>query len=102
MTYQKLSTSFSRREGVAESTMMGSPCLRYKGEFIAMMFAREESLIVKLASERVNEIIASGDGNAFTFTKKRFNKWVLIPIEFEHKYADYLEQALQYAKQNTA
>jgi hypothetical protein len=84
--------------GVEESTMMGTPCLRYKGEFIGMMFDREDSLIVKVPAERVSEIIANGDGNEFNFTKKRFKEWVLIPSEFDEAYGAYLAEALAYAK----
>jgi len=98
MNYQHLADHFSERDGVEKSTMMGTPCLRYRGNFIGMMFDKEGSLIVKLSPQRVNEIIADGLGKEFNFTKKRFKEWVLIPLEFEEKYADYLEEALKYAK----
>ncbi len=98
MNYSLLADQFCGYEGVEKSTMMGTPCLRYKGAFIGMMFDKEESLIVKLSPERVNDLIAEGLGNEFNFTKKRFKEWVLIPLEFEEKYSDYLEEAIQYAK----
>jgi len=78
--------------------MMGSPCLRYNGEFVAMMFEKQESLIIKVAPERVNELIAEGEANEFNYTGKRFKEWVLIPLEFEDKYSMYLDEALAYAK----
>lgn len=77
--------------------MMGTPCLRYRGDFVAMMFAKADSLIIKVSPARVNEIIANGNGNEFNFTKKRFKEWVLIPIEFEDQYEAYLDEALAYA-----
>jgi len=51
--------------------MMGTPCLRYSGNFIGMMFDKEDSLIVKLSPQRVNEIIADDLGKEFNFTKKK-------------------------------
>ena len=98
MSYQQLAQQFTQQDGVEESTMMGSPCLRYKGEFVTMMFDKQESLIVKLPADRVNELIADGDGNEFNFTKKRFKEWVLIPMEFEDRFSGYVEEALAFAK----
>ena len=97
-SYHDLVIRFISQQGVAQCTMMGTPCLRYQGEFIAMMFEREDSLIIKVAATRVDEIISAGQGSEFKFTKKRFKEWVLIPREFEDKYPDYVDEALQYAK----
>ena len=99
MSYPKLAKKFSRRKGVEQSTMMGTPCLRYQGEFFAMMFDKADSLIVKVSADRVNELIETGKGNPFNFTKKQFREWVLIPGKFEEEYSDYIEEALRYAKQ---
>ena len=71
MKFDRLVVDFVQIEGVAESTMMGTPCLRYKGDFIAMFFDREESLIIKISPERVNQLIADGLANEFNYTKKR-------------------------------
>lgn len=98
MEYKELADQFEEYEGVEQSTMMGSPCLRYKGDFIAMMFAKQESLIIKVSAERVNEIIEQGEGNEFNYTKKRFKEWVLIPLELEERYIAYIDEALAYAK----
>ena len=98
MTYQKAAQKLVKAEGVNYSTMMKSPCLRYKGDFMAMMFERENALIVKLSPERVDELIVSGEGREFNFTKKRFKEWVLIPSEMERHYEKYMQEALAYAK----
>jgi|TARA_B100001964_G_C13900489_1_gene451428 hypothetical protein len=78
--------------------MMKSPCLRYKGDFIAVMFEKEDSLIIKVAPDCVDELIANGMGMEFNFTKKKFKEWVLMPLEFEDKYEFYINEALEYAK----
>lgn len=98
MSYEQAVSALLQEEGVEESTMMKSPCLRYKGDFLAMMFDKEDALIVKVSPERVNELIATGDGMEFNFTKKRFKEWVLIPLEFQDDYEGYINEALSYAK----
>lgn len=100
MSYQKIVDKILLEKGVELSTMMKAPCLRYKGDFITMMFAKEESLIIKVSSSRVNEIVANNQGNEFKFTKKRFKEWVLIPLDFEEEYESYIYEALEYAKSN--
>ena len=78
--------------------MMNAPCLRYNGSFVAMMFEREDCLIVKLAADRVDALIDSGAGLEFNFTKKTFKQWVLIPRRYEDEYEAYVREALEYAK----
>ena len=98
MSYERAVDKISQEDGVEQSTMMKSPCLRYKGDFMAMMFEKEESLIIKVSPDRVNQIIAEGKGLEFNFTKKRFKEWVLIPLEFEDDYESYIYESLEYAK----
>ncbi len=98
MSYERAVDKISQEDGVEQSTMMKTPCLRYKGDFMAMMFDKEESLIIKVSPNRVNELIAEGKGLEFNFTKKRFKEWVLIPLEFEDDYESYIYESLAYAK----
>lgn len=98
MSYDILQSKIMREAGVEESTMMSRPCLRYKGKFIAMMFDREDALIIKVAPERVNELIDQGKGLEFNFTKKRFKEWVIIPADMEEEYESFIYEALDYAK----
>jgi len=98
MSFDLARSELLKEDGVELSTMMKTPCLRYKGEFLTMMFDKEEALIIKVAPERVNELITEGKGKEFNFTKKRFKEWVLIPSEFEDEYEEYIYEALEYAK----
>lgn len=100
MSYEQAIHRLLLEEGVEESTMMKSPCLRYKGSFLTMMFKQQEALIIKVSPERVNELVALGKGAEFKFTKKRFKEWVLIPQEHESDFEDYMREALAYAKNN--
>ncbi|MBT3917485.1 MAG: hypothetical protein HOF23_14000, partial [Rhodospirillaceae bacterium] len=76
MRYDDIADKIVLEKGVEKSTMMKSPCLRYQGDFIAMMFDREDSLIIKVSPNRVDELIADGKGMEFNFTKKKFKEWV--------------------------
>jgi hypothetical protein len=98
MSYNLATSNILLEDGVEMSTMMNSPCLRYKGAFIASMFEKEDCLIIKVSSERVNELIDEGKGMEFNFTRKRFKEWVLIPLEFKEEYESFLHEALDYAK----
>ena len=98
MGYAEVVVKMLQDEGVELSTMMKVPCLRFKGEFMAMMFDQENALIIKVSPERVDQLIAEGEGLPFNFTKKRFKEWVLIPTELEDKYETYIYEALDYAK----
>lgn len=97
MRYAQIVHKITQENGVEESTMMKSPCLRYKGNFMAMMFSKEDALIIKVSPERVNEIIEDGKGREFNFTKKRFKEWVLIPLDFEDDFEAFIDEALAYA-----
>ena len=98
MSYEESIKKLTFEKDVEHSTMMKTPCLRYKGEFMGMFFDKEDALIVKLSPYRVNEIIEQGFGREFNFTKKRFKEWVLIPTDFEELFESYFYEALKYAK----
>lgn len=98
MSYDELVNKLTCEDGVEESTMMKSPCLRYRGVFWAMIFKKEEALIVKVSPERVEELIAEGKGLEFNFTKKKFKEWVLVPLDYEDEYESLLYESLTYLK----
>ncbi len=101
MSYARAFNALLQEDGLEESTMMKTPCLRYRGEFLAMMFDKEDAMIIKVSAQRVNELTSSGIGREFNFTKKRFKEWVLIPLEFEDDFEAYMREALAYAKSKT-
>ena len=99
MNYDEIAFKFVHEHGAEISTMMGTPCLRYKGQFIAMMFDKEDALIIKVSEKSVNELIDREIGREFNFTKKRFKEWVLIPMKFHNEYEAHILAALNYAKE---
>ncbi len=99
MSYDQVVNKIIQENGVEQSTMMKSPCLRYQGNFMAIMFDKEDALIIKVSAERVDELIAEGVGREFNFTKKKFKEWVLIPLEYEDEYEQFIYESLAHAKQ---
>ena len=87
-----------RFQWVEESTMMGTHCLRYNGDFFTMWFDKANSLIVKLPTSRVTELIELGEGNPFNFTRKQFKEWVLIPVGRSGDFEKLTREALEYAR----
>jgi len=98
MGYDEIADKMAKESGVEQSTMMKSPCPRCKGDFMAMMFQKEDYLIIKVPPARVDALIDAGDGREMNFTKKKFKEWVLIPREFEDKFEAYIREALDYAE----
>lgn len=58
---------------------MGFPCLRAKGQFLAVPEFGGEGLIVKLSQARVEALIAEGTGQPCAPAGRAFREWVLIP-----------------------
>ena len=97
VSYSQAVARLLKEDGVEESTMMKTPCLRYKGSFMAMLFEKEEALIIKVSPQRVDQLINEGKGKEFNFTKKRFKEWVLIPFIYEDDFESYIFESLEYA-----
>ncbi len=63
---------------IEEGTLMGGPCVRHAGEFVAMPHHKGPGMVVKLSKDRVAELIDAGTGQSFAPAKKVFKEWVLI------------------------
>lgn len=98
MSYAQGVAELLAEYGVAEATMMKSPCLRYQGDFMCMFFDKADALIIKVSSERVTELIEAGIGLEFNYTKRPFKEWVLIPLAFAEDFPSYMREALDYAR----
>lgn len=98
MTFDELAETVLPIEDVELSTMMRTPCIRYKGEFVSMMFDKKDSLIVKLPEERVHELVERGAANYFDFTSKRFKEWVLIPYGNEKMFEKLVKESIDYMR----
>lgn len=82
--------------GVDEGTLMGFPCLRVDGNFFATCDHRSGELIVKLARERVSELVESGVGQPFAPAGRVFKEWVLVPERDEKRWANLIAEAREF------
>jgi hypothetical protein len=85
------------RPEVTRSTMMGLPCLRWKGAFFASYDRRTGDLLVKLAETRVDELVAAERARAFAPAGRRFREWAAIPESRSRSWQRHLHEALEFA-----
>ena len=77
--FWELAGEFLGRDGVHEGTIMGFPCLRVGGEFLATAWNATGDLIVKLPRARVLELVEAGEGEPFAPAGKVFKEWLQVP-----------------------
>lgn len=80
---------------VSEGKMFGFRCVRAGRAFIAMPGHQTDGMVVKLPSERVSELIASGKGSPVAPAGKAFTEWVEIAATED--WHPYLEEALEFS-----
>ena len=81
---------------IAEGTIMGGPCLRAAGEFVAMPHHKGPGLVVKLPRERVAELIDDGVGQPFAPAGKVFGEWVLIEAFDDDRWEALLRESVAF------
>jgi len=85
------------RIGVERSTMMGLPCLRFSGTFVASFDRRTGNLLIKLTESRVDELVGSGQAVPFAPAGRRFREWAAVPEGRSEGWRPLLDEALQAA-----
>jgi len=78
---------------VTHGTMMGFPCLRANGNFLACVERATGNLIVKLPAERVDELVASGAGIPFAPSGRVFREWVAFAVPDDEQWTALLDEA---------
>ena len=81
---------------IIEGELMRSRCVRVGKEFLAMPEYQTGDLVVKLPRERVDELIANGDGLAFAPAKKVFREWVLVPTRDKKLCKGLLDEGFEF------
>ena len=79
--------------------MMGYPCVRLAGKFLASYDDQAGCLVVKLPRERVTELVVAGDGDPFAPAGKVFREWVSIPAIDRELWQTLLAEAVDFARQ---
>ena len=94
----ELATDWCRKPGVEPGTMMGFPCLRFQGAFMACMHRDATHLIVKLPATRVAALVAQQHGEAFAPAGKVFKEWLAVPVSLEHTFDARMQEAWDFAR----
>ncbi len=84
--------------GLAEpGTIMGHPCLRIRGTFLAMPYHAGPGMVVKLPRDRVTAIIAAGQGEPFAPAGRIFREWLHVPADNPQCWTDLLAEGIAFA-----
>jgi hypothetical protein len=78
MAYEAVAEQLLGQPGVSEGKMFGMDCMKAGGKVFAGRWD-EDRLVVKLPRERVEELLASGDGEPFEpMAGRAMKEWVVV------------------------
>lgn len=98
--YEELTDDLLYDPAIGRATMMGYPCVRLAGRFLACYDDKARSLIVKLPRERVRELVDNGDGDSFAPAGRIFREWVSIPTINRDLWLTLLAEAVDFARKS--
>jgi hypothetical protein len=97
--YNELTDDLLYDPAIGRATMMGYACVRLAGRFVASYDDKGGSLVVKLPSERVAELVETGAGDPFAPAGKVFREWVAIPTVDRELWRTLLTEAVAFARE---
>jgi hypothetical protein len=97
--YDDLTDDLLYDPAIGRATMMGYPCVRLAGRFLASYDDKAGRLVVKLPRDRVTELVESGHGDPFAPAGKVFREWVSIPTVDRSLWQAVLAEAVDFARQ---
>ena len=97
--YVELTDDLLYDPAIGRATMMGYPCVRLAGKFLASYDDKARCLVVKLPRQRVTALITNGDGDPFAPAGKVFGEWVSIPTVDRELWQTLLAEAVDFARQ---
>ena len=100
--YDELTDDLLYDPAIGRATMMGHPCVRLAGKFLASYDVKEGRLVVKLSRDRVTGLVERGDGEPFAPAGKVFREWVVIPTVDRELWQKLLAEAVEFARQGPA
>jgi len=81
---------------VGGSKGFGSSALKIRGKIFAMLSSGDK-FVVKLPRQRVESLIAAGEGERFDANHGRWmREWVTIPVDFQDKWLMFAKEALDF------
>jgi hypothetical protein len=96
--YDALTDDLLYDPAIGRATMMGYPCVRFAGRFLASFDDKLGGLVVKLPRERVLELIDNGTGEPFAPAGKVFREWVAVPAVDRALWQMLLAEAVDFAR----
>lgn len=97
--YDELTDDLLYDPAIGRATMMGYPCVRLAGRFVAS-YDNAGSLVVKLPRERVIDLVGTGTGDPFAPAGKVFREWVSIPTLDPELWRSLLAEAVEFARKS--
>ena len=98
--YDELTDDLLYDPAIGRATMMGYPCVRLAGQFLASYDTKAGCLVLKLPRERVAELVDDGHGNPFAPAGKVFHEWVSIPTGDPELWRLLLAEAVDFARKS--
>ncbi|MFC7495984.1 MULTISPECIES: hypothetical protein [unclassified Nocardioides] len=96
--YDELTDDLLYDPAIGRATMMGYPCVRLAGKFLASYDDSARCLVVKLPRNRVTELVQSGTGIPFAPAGKVFREWVALPTAERALWRQLLAEAVEFAR----
>ena len=100
--YDELTDDLLYDPAVGRATMMGYPCVRLVGKFLASFDDKARCLVVKLPRQQVTELVESGRGDPFAPAGRVFREWVAIPTVDRDLWQQVLAEAVEFARRQLA
>ena len=100
--YDELTDDLLYDPAVGRATMMGYPCVRLAGRFLASYDDKAGGLVVKLPRQRVTGLVENGDGDPFAPAGRVFREWVSIPRVDRNLWQTLLAEAVDFARKGLA
>ena len=100
--YDELTDDLLYDPAIGRATMMGYPCVRLAGRFLASYDDKAGGLVVKLPRQRVTELVQNGHGDPFAPAGKVFREWVSIPTVDRNLWQTLLAEAADFARKGLA
>src|SRR3954452_25507986 len=100
--YEELTDDLLYDPAVGRSTMMGFPCVRLAGKFLATYDGKAGCLVAKLPSERVARLIATGSCETFAPAGRVARAGVATPALDRHLWQQLLAEGAESARRQLA
>lgn len=96
--YEELTDDLLYDPAIGRATMMGHPCVRLAGKFVASYDEKQRCLVAKLPRTRVEALVEAGAGEPFAPAGKVFREWVALPTADRHLWQRLLTEAVDFAR----